>query len=57
MQQLRTFAEKMAHYSSIVSQLLPDQKGVINLEVGSYFKAYEQEGDEPDEDKEDERKR
>lgn len=52
---ITTFAEKMVHYSSIVSQLLPDQKGVINLEVGSYFKAYEQEEDEPDEDKEDEK--
>jgi cell division protein FtsQ len=51
---ITTFAEKMVHYSSIVSQLLPDQKGVINLEVGSYFKAYEQkgDGDEPVEENE-----
>jgi cell division protein FtsQ len=40
---LRTFSEKMAHYPSIVSQLDPDKKGVIDLEVGSYFKAYEAE--------------
>ncbi|WP_394232607.1 cell division protein FtsQ/DivIB [Niallia oryzisoli] len=46
---IRTFAEKMSHYPSIISQLDPTQKGVINLEVGSYFKAYELEGDAPDE--------
>lgn len=40
---LRTFTEKMAHYPSIVSQLDPSKKGVIDLEVGSYFKAYEAE--------------
>ena len=28
---IRTFAEKMAYYPSILSQLDPDQKGVINL--------------------------
>ncbi|MEW9501390.1 cell division protein FtsQ/DivIB [Jeotgalibacillus marinus] len=36
-----TFAEKMAYYPSIVSELNPDEKGIIDLEVGSYFKAYE----------------
>ncbi|QED47453.1 cell division protein FtsQ/DivIB [Cytobacillus dafuensis] len=41
---VRSFAEKMSHYPSIVSQLDPDKKGIIDLEVGSYFKAYEQEG-------------
>lgn len=40
---LRTFSEKMTHYPSIVSQLDPAKKGVIDLEVGSYFKAYEAE--------------
>ncbi|KIY20707.1 MULTISPECIES: cell division protein FtsQ/DivIB [Mesobacillus] len=40
---LRTFSEKMTHYPSIVSQLDPNKKGVIDLEVGSYFKAYEAE--------------
>jgi cell division protein FtsQ len=44
---IKTFAEKMSHYPSILSQLNPDQRGIINLEVGSYFKAYEKsEGDE-----------
>ncbi|WP_316568434.1 FtsQ-type POTRA domain-containing protein [Neobacillus sp. YIM B06451] len=43
---LRTFAEKMVHYPSIVSQLDPNVKGVIDLEVGSYFKAYEIKGEE-----------
>ncbi|MDR6997994.1 FtsQ-type POTRA domain-containing protein [Neobacillus niacini] len=38
---LRSFSEKMVHYPSIVSQLDPNKKGVIDLEVGSYFKAYD----------------
>jgi cell division protein FtsQ len=40
---IRTFSEKMEHYPSIVSQLDPSQKGVIDLEVGSYFRSYESE--------------
>lgn len=43
---LRSFAEKMSHYPSIVSQLDPNIKGVIDLEVGSFFKAFEVEGAE-----------
>ncbi|MDZ5711570.1 cell division protein FtsQ/DivIB [Jeotgalibacillus haloalkalitolerans] len=35
-----TLVEKMTHYPSIVSQLDPEVKGVIDLEVGSYFRAY-----------------
>lgn len=46
---IRTFSEKMLHYPSIVSQLDPAAKGVIDLEVGSYFRAYETEG-EPESD-------
>ncbi|KIL47631.1 cell division protein FtsQ/DivIB [Jeotgalibacillus campisalis] len=45
-----TFAEKMEHYPSIITQLDPDVKGIIDLEVGSYFRAYEtseQEAEEP----------
>ncbi|KAB7707974.1 FtsQ-type POTRA domain-containing protein [Bacillus aerolatus] len=37
---LKTFSEKMIYYPAIVSQLDPDIKGVIDLEVGSYFRAY-----------------
>ena len=37
----RTLADKLVHYPSIVAQLDPNVKGVIDLEVGSYFKAYE----------------
>ncbi|XXM73437.1 cell division protein FtsQ/DivIB [Lysinibacillus sphaericus] len=40
---IRTFSEKMEHYPSIVSQLDPSQKGVIDLEVGSYFRSYQSE--------------
>ncbi|GKU82383.1 cell division protein FtsQ/DivIB [Niallia sp. NCCP-28] len=42
---LDTFSEKMEHYPSIISQLDPKKKGIIDLEVGSYFKAYEGEGE------------
>lgn len=37
---IETFSGKMAHYPSIISQLDPNKKGIIDLEVGSYFKAY-----------------
>jgi cell division protein FtsQ len=47
---LRTFSEKMLHYPSILSQLDPNVKGIIDLEVGSYFKAYGSEGEETIED-------
>ncbi|CAM3696533.1 cell division protein FtsQ/DivIB [Mesobacillus zeae] len=49
---LRTFTEKMAHYPAIVAQLDHSEKGVIDLEVGSYFKSYKKEkADKPDEEK------
>jgi cell division protein FtsQ len=38
---IKNFSGKMAHYPSIISQLDPNKKGIIDLEVGSYFKAYE----------------
>ncbi|MCA1053423.1 FtsQ-type POTRA domain-containing protein [Rossellomorea aquimaris] len=47
---IRTFSEKMEHYPSIVSQLDPEQKGIIDLEVGSYFRAYEQDGEDEGDD-------
>jgi cell division protein FtsQ len=37
---IKSFSGKMAHYPSIISQLDPGKKGIIDLEVGSYFKAY-----------------
>lgn len=37
----QTLSEKMVHYPSIISQLDPGVKGVIDLEVGSFFKSYE----------------
>ena len=36
----QSLSEKMTHYPSIISQLDPQVKGVIDLEVGSFFKAY-----------------
>lgn len=43
---VRDFSKKMAAYPSIIAQLDPNQKGVINIEVGTYFKPYETVGDE-----------
>ncbi|WML39008.1 cell division protein FtsQ/DivIB [Neobacillus sp. OS1-2] len=48
---LRTFSEKMVHYPSIISQLDPSKKGIIDLEVGSYFKAFEPEVEETEVEK------
>lgn len=38
---VRTFSKKMYSYPAIVSQLDENSKGVIHLEVGSYFESYE----------------
>jgi len=38
---IRDFADKIQFYPDIVNQLDPTVKGVIDLEVGSFFKAYE----------------
>lgn len=35
------FAKKIVHYPSIVSQLQPGVKGVLHLEMSTYFKPYE----------------
>ncbi|MBC1884219.1 cell division protein FtsQ/DivIB [Listeria seeligeri] len=43
---ISTFAEKMQHYPSIVAQLSKGQKGVIDIEVGSYFQSYYQQNAE-----------
>ncbi|MGM9928950.1 MAG: cell division protein FtsQ/DivIB [Bacillus sp. (in: firmicutes)] len=37
----KTLAEKLVYYPSIVSQLEEGVKGVIDLEVGSFFREYE----------------
>jgi cell division protein FtsQ len=46
---LRTLADKMKHYPSIISQLDPSKKGIIDLEVGTFFKEYEMAGEEENE--------
>ena len=43
---LRSFSQKMAHYPSIISQLDMNKKGIIDLEVGSYFKSFDTEMEE-----------
>jgi cell division protein FtsQ len=40
---IRSYSEKMSHYPSIISQLDINKKGIIDLEVGSFFKAYPSE--------------
>lgn len=52
---MRTLADKIIHYPSIISQLGSNVKGVIDLEVGSYFKPYKTEGEQKDEKQEGER--
>lgn len=42
---IRGFGEKMDVYPSIVSQLDPDEKGIIHIGVGVYFESFNQEGD------------
>ncbi|UAC49308.1 FtsQ-type POTRA domain-containing protein [Bacillus aquiflavi] len=37
---LRKFSEKLSHYAAIKGQLDPNKKGIIDLEVGSFFKEY-----------------
>lgn len=51
---IRSFSEKLAHYPAIVSQLDPNIKGIIYLEVGGYFKPYEMEGAEEENEEENE---
>jgi cell division protein FtsQ len=48
---LRSFTEKMAHYPSIISQLDPNKKGIIDLEVGSFFKAFDSNEEKKDAEK------
>lgn len=47
-----TLSEKLVHYPSIVSQLDPNVKGVIDIEVGSFFKAFEMNDEEKSEEDE-----
>ncbi|MFD1018084.1 cell division protein FtsQ/DivIB [Thalassobacillus hwangdonensis] len=37
---IRNFSEKILAYPSIVSQLGPDDRGIIHIDVGAYFEAY-----------------
>jgi cell division protein FtsQ len=40
---IQDFADKITAYPAIVQELDPGQKGIIYMNVGSYFKAYETE--------------
>lgn len=37
---ISTFAEKMSYYSEIIAQLQGEEKGVIDMEVGTFFTPY-----------------
>ncbi|WP_223700315.1 cell division protein FtsQ/DivIB [Sutcliffiella deserti] len=43
---VRDFSAKMTNYPSLVAELDPNLKGIINIEVGTFFKPYESVGDE-----------
>jgi len=50
---IRNFSENMRTYPSIVSQLDPNQKGIIHIDVGAYFEEYpspEAQGESNNED-------
>jgi len=51
---MRTLADKMVHYPSIISQLTPNVKGIIDLEVGSYFTPFKSKGEQKDENQDSE---
>jgi cell division protein FtsQ len=40
---VRNFAERIAPYSSIVSELDPTQKGIIHMRITPYFEAFEED--------------
>ncbi|KMJ58545.1 cell division protein FtsQ [Bacillus sp. LL01] len=52
---IRDFSRKMVAYPSIIEQLDPSVKGIINLEVGTFFKPYESGGEEEEETDESDR--
>ncbi|MGG4490613.1 cell division protein FtsQ/DivIB [Metabacillus idriensis] len=37
---VRSFSKKMIDYPAIVSKLAPNSKGIIHMEVGTYFESY-----------------
>ncbi|MBS2968881.1 cell division protein FtsQ/DivIB [Metabacillus sp. KIGAM252] len=45
---VRNIAEKIKDYPSIVSQLKPGSKGIIHMEVGTYFESFEKPSDSKD---------
>lgn len=38
---LRSFADRMNYYPDLISQIDPGEKGILDLEVGLFFKSYE----------------
>lgn len=47
---LRDFSEKMSVYPSIVSQLDPEDKGIIHIGGGAYFESFDNKGKVEEED-------
>src|SRR5699024_42533 len=47
---IRDFANKMEVYPSIVSQLDPEQKGIVHIGAGAYFEDFNEQVDEQEEE-------
>ncbi|MFY4773779.1 cell division protein FtsQ/DivIB [Metabacillus sp. RGM 3146] len=45
---MRNFAEKMESYPAIIKQLNPGAKGVIHMEVGTYFESFDKKDENKD---------
>ncbi|WP_082234257.1 cell division protein FtsQ/DivIB [Halobacillus massiliensis] len=50
---IRTFSEKILAYPSIASQIEEGQKGIIHIDVGAYFEAYDNGESDTEENSED----
>ncbi|TDL79962.1 cell division protein FtsQ/DivIB [Peribacillus frigoritolerans] len=46
---VRSFSKKMIDYPAIVSQLAPNSKGIIHMEVGTYFESYDKKDEAAEE--------
>ncbi|MFQ3545838.1 FtsQ-type POTRA domain-containing protein [Halobacillus rhizosphaerae] len=52
---IRNFSSKMPAYPSIVSQLTKENKGIVHIDVGTYFEAYPKQSKEDKSNDEEER--
>ena len=50
---LKTFSEKMVYYPSLIKQLDPNQRGILDMEVGLFFRSYSSQEEKVEESGED----